>query len=388
MNHQITTDSSEQLHTPAVTYSTIAERAAASQQLIVGSILPDLSGVKPNRSKSGWSFFCPLEHRKKNAPAAIWVNDEGWIVVHCFDCRRNDELRERLVTPHLHGRSSPAPRPTVTATSNPRPQSQPSYPAMIWADTTAIPNDPAHSARRWFANRNLWRHEVETPAPLRWLPASRSRPGPHTGAGSLVALLAHPDAWVEAWPHLPVPQAVEIIAVDGEGKPALDRPEIDGGLGKRTLGAKVGSVLVLGNPRLTEIDAPVRVAEGVADALALASRFSGPAIASMGDAGMTAGKFPKWLAQARAGVVIHADNDDAGQAAAGRLLGAVRVHGGRARAVLPPQGKDAGVVAADNPFAPLTERWPGYADTLSKTNSWPRWEGQRQAALLMEEVSE
>ena len=34
-----------------------------------------------------------------NAPAAMWVNDEGWVSVHCFDCRRNDELREVPVVP-------------------------------------------------------------------------------------------------------------------------------------------------------------------------------------------------------------------------------------------------------------------------------------------------
>ncbi len=79
-------------------------------------------------------------------------------------------------------------------------------------------------------------------------------------------------------------------------------------------------------------------------------------------------------------------NDEAGQAAASRLCGAVRMHGGAARAVLPPQGKDAGVIAGANPFMPLTQRWPGYADTLAAVNDWPRWEAQRQAALLMEEV--
>ncbi len=39
---------------------------------------------------------------------------------------------------------------------------------------------------------------------------------------------------------------------------------------------------------VAEAEAEVRVAEGVADALALAARFAGPAISSMGDAGMTA----------------------------------------------------------------------------------------------------
>ena len=87
-------------------YSSTTERAAVSEQLIVNAILPGLHGVKPDRGRDGWSFHCPLDHRKKTAPAAIWVNDDGWISVHCFDCRRNDELRELLVAPHLRHRSA------------------------------------------------------------------------------------------------------------------------------------------------------------------------------------------------------------------------------------------------------------------------------------------
>ena len=367
-------------------YSTTTERAAASEQLIINAILPGLRGVKDNRVRGGWSFFCPLEHRKKNAPAAIWVNDEGWISVHCFDCRRNDELRKVLVTPHLHSLPTAPPVTTRPSASPGRSRQQNDYPARIWAETLAIPFDTGHPARRWFANRNLWRPEVEAPASLRWLPAARTRPGPHTGAGSLVALLAQPADWAKTWPHLPTPQAVEIIAVDDVGQPALDRPIPEGGMGKRTLGAKAGAVLVLGNPLMGDAEDPVRVAEGVADALALAARFTGPSVASMGDAGMTADGFAEWLAWSGSGAVIHADNDDAGQAAARRLCGAVLFHGGTARAVLPPEGKDAGGVAGDNPFLPLTQHWPGYADTLAEVNGWPRWEAQRQASLQMEEV--
>ena len=367
-------------------YSTTTERAAVSEQLIINAILPGLRGVKDNRIRGGWSFFCPLEHRKKNAPAAIWVNDEGWISVHCFDCRRNDELREVLVVPHLRNRALP-PAPPRQPSPPPRRQRRTDFPARVWTDAIAIPNDAGHPARRWFDNRNLWRPEVETPSPLRWLPASRTRPGPHVGAGSLVALLANPAAWVEAWPRLPNPQVVEIIAVDRDGNPSLDRPQQDGGLGKRTLGDKTGAVLILGNPLVDTMDTPVRVVEGVADALALAARFPGPVVASMGDAGMNGEGFAEWLASAAAGAIIHADNDAAGQRAASRLCGGVRIHGGDARAVLPPEGKDAGVVSSMNPFTTLTESWPGYAHTLAEMNGWPRWEAQRQAALLMEELS-
>ena len=85
----------------------------------------------------------------------------------------------------------------------------------------------------------------------------------------------------EAWPGLPEPQAVELIAVDRDGTPALDRPANAGGLGKRTHGPKSGAVVVFGCPDLTLAMGPVRVGEGVADALALASRYPGPAVATL-----------------------------------------------------------------------------------------------------------
>ena len=367
-----------------MTYSSITERAAVSEQLIVDAILPGLRGVKPNRARDGWTFYCPLEHRKKSAPAAIWVNSEGWISVHCFDCQRNAELREAVVAPHLRNRPASQPPPRPFTPPPPHQQPRTGYSASIWAETTAIPTAAEHPARRWFASRNLWRPEVDAPGPLRWLPAPRTRPGPHTGARSLVALLTTPQQWADAWPRPPEPQAVEIIAVDTEGSPALDRPESAGGLGKRTLGAKVAAVLCLGNPHIAAAESPVRVVEGVADALALAARFPGPVIATMGDAGMTADGFGKWLTTAAGGVVIHADNDAAGRDAASRLRRAILASGGMARAVLPPQGKDAGDVAGTTPFSPLTQRWPGYADTLAEMNGWPSWEAQRQTVLLME----
>ena len=74
---------------------------------------------------------------------------------------------------------------------------------------------------------------------------------------------------------------MELIAVDRDGTPALDRPANAGGLGKRTHGPKSGAVVVFGCPDLTLAMGPVRVGEGVADALALASRYPGPAVATL-----------------------------------------------------------------------------------------------------------
>ncbi len=370
----------------AVSSSTIQERATESQHLVVHHVLPGLRGVKQGRNSTHWTFFCPLAHRKKDPAAAIWIDDEGWISVHCFDCQRNAELREAVVVPSLQGRQQ---RDRLLEPSKPpafqQPRSRANPSVAIWPRCSSIPLGE-HPARAWFASRNLWRPQVSAPAGLRWLPAERTVPGPHTGAGSMVALLAPPGAWAESWPDLPEATAVEIIAIDYDGKPALDRPKELGGLGKRTLGNKAGSVFLVGNPRLGEIDQPVRVTEGVADALALASRFPGLAVATMGDAGMKTRELASWLAGVEAGVIIHSDDDRPGRTAADRLRLAILALGGMARGVLPPQGKDPADAAASlAPFPTAVEGWPSFEDSLARKYKWPLWEAERQAAILLEE---
>lgn len=366
--------------------SSTRDRATESELLIVNNILPHQRGVRQGRARTHWTFYCPLNHRKKDASAAIWVNEDGWISVHCFDCQRNSELREAVVSPALRGRrpAEPVRRPARKATPETQQRIRNNPAPVIWGKTKPI-LDRDNPARRWFQQRNLWRPDVSCPAPLRWLPAVSTFPGPHVGAGSLVALLAPPKAWESAWPDLPDPWAVEIIAVDAGGRPSLDRPAEQGGLGKRTLGDKQGCVLLLGNPEPASQDHPARVAEGVADGLALAARFPGPALCTMGDAGMKTQEIAQWLARMRHGSVIHADNDAPGHEAANRLVLAVKGFGGEARAVLSSVGKDVADTAAQQPFPIIGETWPNFSDSLVEMYGWPRWEAQRQAAILMGE---
>ena len=252
-------------------------------------------------------------------------------------------------------------------------------------DSQPIPMDQTHPARIWLDHRNLWRPGFPLPGSLRWLPAEahyRGR-GNHTGAGSLVALAAPPEAWSAAWPALPEPQAVQLIAIDAQGNPALDRPADAGGLGKRSLGSTTGLVVVFGCPNLAETLEPVRVSEGVADALALASRYPGPAVATLGTSAMSEDQLPRWLAGAAAGTIIHVDADAGGEDAARQLRRRVQALGGTVRAVLPAEGKDAADAAAARPFPSLPEGWEEYAATLRDTTNWPRWEIARQAVTMM-----
>ena len=73
---------------------------------------------------------------------------------------------------------------------------------------------------------------------------------------------------------------VQLIHVDADGFPALDKPGPDG-LPKRSFGQMAGAVCVLG----LQGHGGVNVAEGLADALALAARLPWRAVCMGGTAG-------------------------------------------------------------------------------------------------------
>lgn len=75
-----------------------------SDVVISQAMLSPLEGVKSNGSDR-YTFHCPLSHRKKDARAEIWLDDNGKIAIVCYDCQRNQELWEHVVRPHLPERS-------------------------------------------------------------------------------------------------------------------------------------------------------------------------------------------------------------------------------------------------------------------------------------------
>ena len=269
-------------------------------------------------------------------------------------------------------------------------ESRTAYARRLWDSARPIPATGEHPARRWLAGRRLWRSGFPLPAGLRWLPAT----GPHLGAGSIIAAVAASVAWGHSWPVPPVPMAVQVVSIHADGSPALDRPadaldrngQPSPGLSKRTYGATRSGVVVLGNPLLADADKPVRVAEGVADALGLAARFEGAAISTLGTSGLNDDALTHWLAGCGAGVAIHADADVGGITAARMLVTLCQRAGAKARAVLPAEGKDAADAAKLAPFAPLADCWIDYARTLREITDWPRWECARLAAIVFSEM--
>lgn len=89
----------------------------------------------------------------------------------------------------------------------------------LWNRAGPVPPDTEHPARRWTtsggAKPGVWPVDRPWPPGIRWLPAY----GGHEGAGSLVAAAAPLEAWLEAWPAVPVARigAVQLLALTSEG---------------------------------------------------------------------------------------------------------------------------------------------------------------------------
>ncbi len=257
----------------------------------------------------------------------------------------------------------------------------------LWASSGPIPTSPGHAARRWLRRRKLWWPDLPLPPAVRWLDGRR----PHTGVGSIIALAAPPSAWVDTWPQLPPPAAVQLVHVNADGRPTLDRPAKNGGLPKRTLGRARDTVLVIGNPILNQALTSVRVAEGLADVLALGSRYPGPVVCAFGTSGLRSAALAKWLVGSTHGVLIHSDRDPpkdgrppAGRRAAALLSRAIRHAGGTADIIPPAVGfKDfAEETAAGPDFVPLPEECSGFAQTMAEPHpDWPPLEIARISAI-------
>lgn len=263
------------------------------------------------------------------------------------------------------GRGTPENRPKVEDHSR-----RMNTARRLWERSGPVPLDPKHPARRWSARRNLWPPDRPWPDAVRWLNGSAAAPSvcglgdqptalalagnravPSARGGSLVAAFAPLADWlspkdgtagtsgnpdtvgVVTLHRVGGPRGVsgvQLLHVDADGRPRLDRPKSRGGRAKRSRGSMAGAVCVIGKPAGS---GTLHVVEGIADALAVAAREDGAAVAT-GGAGGFKRLAPDLAARARP-VLIHADGDPAGIVAARRLLaaltrrgiaGAVRTH--------------------------------------------------------------
>ena len=281
----------------------------------------------------------------------------------------------------------PLARTGLRPPASPRgPQDLRAYALQLWSRSIPIPRSSDHPARKWLASRNLWRPELPLPGPVRWISAEHLH-REFEGAGAVIAMATQPTAWTEAWPDLPELSCIQLVFVAQDGGPAMDR-----GLNKRTYASTQGAIIVLGCPHLKDAPAPVDVAEGLADALALASRSPAPAVATLGTAGMSSSTTADWLATSLA-TRVWADRDisKAGRAPPGQrhgreLVRLVNDAGGNAEALhAPDPHKDPAAAAVAIGFNNPGPAWTDYARTLAETTDWPRWEIARQAMAICAE---
>ena len=317
------------------------------------------------------------------------------LVSHLMGCDRAAAvawLQDQRLLPDTHSHVTTG-QPAVSREVATEPHNPPGHADRIaWAGSTwrmsePIPRDPYHPARQWLERRHLWHSEIPVPDTLRWLPSAAEKRR-HSGSGSIVALAAEPLEWVLCWPQLPAPQGVQLVAIAPDGTPA-ELETKSGWLSKQSRGVLTDCVAMFGNPIWDEAIGAVRTAEGLADAMALASRYKGPALATLGTSLMRSGSLAAWLATAPVGVVIHCDDDPGGQRAAAGLRRAVREAGGQCTAVKPAAdgAKDPAATAAFLPLPALPPEWRDYAITLRDCNpAWAAWEVYRQAAMALSDL--
>ena len=278
--------------------------------------------------------------------------------------------------------ASLAPRPAVP--HSPARNVNSGYATGLWNRACPVPLSPEHPARRWLAARNLWRPELPAPGFLRWLP------GEWPGGGRILVLASSPGEWIASWPSLPAVKALQRIPVDDAGRPA--------GI-KKSLGSMSGTALVIGPP-CPSPGSPVFVCEGVADGLALSSRYTATVVVVFGIAAMQSAArngLADYLAQFGGGVEIWADRDQpsrgsagslrspAGGRAAGALKRAVEAQGGVAAKCHAGGGyKDPADWAAAAGFLSLDREALATAAVgiVEENPQWPRWQVARVASCL------
>ena len=367
---------------------------------LVQAVATSLVGEPTHKTATEWRFRRrgSLAINVAGEHAGQWYDFEAGVggggvdlVTHLMGCDRSAAvawLQDQRLLPDTPGRVAvgcpvPPPKPVANRADPPDHADRVAWARTTWRIGQTVSRDRAHPVRQWLVRRHLWHPELPVPDGLRWLPAAAERRR-HSGAGSIVALAAEPLEWALSWPQLPPARGVQLIAVAPDGA-AAELETRSGWLGKQSRGVLTDCVAVFGNPLWAEVTAPVRIAEGIADTLALASRYEGPALGTLGTGSMRSDNLASWLASAPSGSVIHCDDDPGGQRAAADLRRAIRAAGGRCTAVLPAVdgAKDPAAAAASFPPLPsLPPEWRDYAVTLRDCNpTWAVWEVYRQAGV-------
>ena len=318
----------------------------------------------------------------------IFPRDDGGFYAKCRTdgCRGREFYDTIRRVAQITGSPTGAPAsptgasPTASPAGPSKGIARPNYHQKLWRESTPIPITQEHPARRWMAARNLYQPGLPAPGALRWLDAAGRWPQ-HEGAGAVVCLYASPERWAAAWLKLPPCEAVELLNVDADGNAALDRPEAEGGERKRAHGSRKGTLCILGDPR-AHTARHLTLTEGVADALALASRYMAtPAAFGGGGVAGAEATLAAWCATWTS-VTLWADRDVAGVRKGWELTDAFEKASLTLSVRLLTAHKDAAAAAAYSPLTTLDmDLVRELTRDLQGLDGLPQWEAARLASL-------
>ncbi len=203
-----------------------------------------------------------------------------------------------------------------------------------------------------------------------------------------MAPLAPLRDWIMAWPKLPSPWGFTFVFVSEDGTPATGPSRGRKRVNKKSWGARKDSVVCVGDPKEPGV---WMVCEGLKDALALASRFEGCAITTIGAdiaTHLSTGSTIEQIAASGIPARVYADRDEAsmtGQRTGLKTVDAIRRAGGSAQLLLPPEGiKDPGAWAGTTEFRDVGSAFMSYRDTLMDIDpQLPEWEAARIATIAL-----
>ena len=261
------------------------------------------------------------------------------------------------------------------------------YAARLWQKSEYIPLDAQHSARLWLFNRkrsgpgpSLWWGECPPPDLVRYLPALPTEGWPYRGnppsCGALIVPMAAPSDWQTAWPDVPAPRAVQVLYIDKAGRAVKpwgeDYPD------KLSIAPTRGTCVIVGDPMP---DGELIIVEGLADALAVASRGFETVLASVTKP-HSAGPLFEYACQ-WGSVKVIADNDEnrEGQRAAYEMKKRLLMDT-EARVVTLPD--DPAAFAETHPLPVLDDQTDlQEMATELLADGLPSWECYRRAALCL-----
>lgn len=236
--------------------------------------------------------------------------------------RDNDFLPRSHYSPRSHP-SKPRPKATPAIAKPPHNTGQLEYGLTLWGNARPVPAEFEHPVRRW--SRGLLPSTMPMPHAVRY----------HSEKRLVVCCVATLNRWIDAFPKMPAPQAVHVIAIGSLGEKRT--PEKWNTVNKRTYGRVYGcGVFVIGNPDSSNIN----ICEGVKDALAIYEREAGSVIASLTTFSKLT-NYPSLIKHvAERNPVLFPDMDEAGKTSAQELTRALRRAGATVKIRLGAEGDD------------------------------------------------